>query len=75
MTIRRDHIAGMMLIMFGALKAVGRLRVNPKADEDGNSIDNWEHGQSIWPDILPLPGDLPESLPGIVKGGAPAVGD
>ncbi|MCC6803377.1 MAG: ammonium transporter, partial [Anaerolineae bacterium] len=43
-------------VMFGALKAIGRLRVNKAADEDGNFIDNVEHGQTIWPDILPLPG-------------------
>ncbi len=47
------------VLMFGALKAVKRLRVNPKAEADGNTIDNYEHGQSIWPDILPLPGDAP----------------
>ena len=62
-------------IMFGALKAVGRLRVNPKAEMDGNFIDNYEHGQSIWPDILPLPGEEPAGFK--VKAGstAPAVGD
>lgn len=43
------------VIMFGALKAVKRLRVNPKAEADGNFIDNYEHGQTIWSDILPLP--------------------
>lgn len=46
------------VIMFGALKALKHLRVNPKAEEDGNSIDNYEHGQSVWPDILPLPDDV-----------------
>jgi Amt family ammonium transporter len=46
-------------VMFGALKAVKRLRVNPIAEMDGNFIDNYEHGQTIWPDILPLPGDEP----------------
>jgi len=44
-------------IMFGALKAVKHLRVNPLAEVDGNFIDNYEHGQSIWPDVLSLPGD------------------
>jgi Amt family ammonium transporter len=62
------------LVMFGALKAVGRLRVNAAADADGNFIDNVEHGQTVWPDILPLPGDVAvEAAP--VKRGAPAVGD
>ena len=61
------------VIMFGALKALKRLRVNPKAEEDGNSIDNYEHGQSIWPDILPLPGDV---LPADgARAVSPAVGD
>jgi Amt family ammonium transporter len=61
-------------IMFGALKAVGRLRVNKAADEDGNFIDNVEHGQSVWPDILPLPGSVPVEV--AAKGStARAVGD
>ncbi len=61
-------------IMFGALKAIGRLRVNPKAEMDGNFIDNYEHGQSIWPDILPLPTE--ESLTSVpVRSAAPATGD
>lgn len=60
-------------IMFGALKAVGRLRVNPKAEMDGNFIDNYEHGQSIWPDILPLPDEVP--VEAVAKRTAPAVGD
>jgi ammonium transporter, Amt family len=61
------------VIMFSILKAMGRLRVNPKAEEDGNSIDNYEHGQSIWPDVYPLPGDtLPAET---VRAASPAVGD
>jgi Amt family ammonium transporter len=61
-------------IMFGGLKAIKHLRVNPAAEADGNFIDNYEHGQSIWPDVLPLPGDtvLAESKVGYT---APAVGD
>lgn len=39
-------------LMFGALKAVGRLRVHPDADEIG--IDAYEHGASIWPDIYSI---------------------
>jgi Amt family ammonium transporter len=40
-------------LMFGALKAIGRLRVNPIADTIG--IDVYEHGTSVWPDVLPVP--------------------
>ncbi len=58
--------------MFLGLKAIGRLRVNPKADAVG--IDIYEHGTTVWPDVLPVPEDG-----GMVKGGvtvsAPAVGD
>jgi Amt family ammonium transporter len=43
------------IIMFGGLKALGHLRVNPKAETGNNFIDNYEHGQTIWPDVLPLP--------------------
>lgn len=65
--------AATSLVMFGALKAVNRLRVNPKAEMDGNFIDNYEHGMTIMPDLLPLPDAVIESKP--VKGAAPAVGD
>jgi ammonium transporter, Amt family len=60
------------VIMFGALKALGHLRVNPKAEVDGNFIDAYEHGQTVWPDILPLPDEA-----ALVKSAskAPAVGD
>jgi ammonium transporter, Amt family len=60
-------------IMFAVLKAVKHLRVNPKAEEEGNFIDNYEHGESVWPDILPLPGDDLPTVTAAVK--APAVGD
>ncbi len=60
-------------VMFMALKAVKRLRVNPAAEADGNFIDNYEHGQTIWPDILPLPDDaLPATAARAVS---PAAGD
>jgi Amt family ammonium transporter len=61
-------------IMFGALKAIRHLRVNPAAEADGNFIDNYEHGQSIWPDVLALPDDTvrAEAKVGVT---APAVGD
>lgn len=41
------------VLMFGALKAVGRLRVHHDADVVG--IDVYEHGASLWPDVLPVP--------------------
>ncbi len=45
-------------LMFGGLKVINRLRVSPLAETDGNFIDNYEHGQTIWPDILALPDDV-----------------
>jgi ammonium transporter, Amt family len=62
------------VIMFAGLKAIKRLRVNPKAEMDGNFIDNYEHGESIWPDILDLPGDSPSPAAASVRT-APAAGD
>lgn len=59
-------------LMFLGLKAVGRLRVNKKADEIG--IDIYEHGTTVWPDILPVPGDE-APVPGTTAATAPAVGD
>ncbi|MDX2137125.1 MAG: hypothetical protein SF123_03450 [Chloroflexota bacterium] len=56
--------------MFGALKVINRLRVSSKADAIG--IDVYEHGASIWPDVLPHPDDVVET--GSPKK-APAVGD
>jgi len=58
-------------LMFGLLKVINRLRVAKKGDEIG--IDFYEHGASVWPDVLPVPGEEP-----MVKGAtakAPAVGD
>lgn len=49
-------IAG--VIMFSIIKALGILRIPAKAEEIG--IDAYEHGQSNWPDVLPLP-DAPIS--------------
>lgn len=43
-------------VMFLALKALGVLRIPAKAEASG--IDAYEHGASVWPDILPIPGDL-----------------
>lgn len=39
-------------IMFGALKAINRLRVDKVADAIG--IDAYEHQASLWPDVLPM---------------------
>ncbi len=39
-------------LMFGGLKAIGRLRVNPEAD--GIGIDAYEHGASVWPDVYAI---------------------
>ncbi|MBL8117558.1 MAG: ammonium transporter [Anaerolineae bacterium] len=55
-------VGGTSFVMFAALKAVGRLRVNPKAEMEGNFIDAYEHGQTIWPDILALPDETPEGV-------------
>ena len=41
------------LIMFGGLRMMGLLRMHSEADLAG--IDAYEHGASIWPDVLPLP--------------------
>ena len=39
-------------LMFGSIKALGLLRVNPEADRIG--IDVYEHGASAWPDVYPI---------------------
>ncbi|MEE3715633.1 ammonium transporter [Tumidithrix elongata RA019] len=39
-------------LMFGTLKMLGLLRVNPEADRVG--IDVYEHGASVWPDVYPI---------------------
>ncbi len=67
--------AATTLVMFAVLKAVGRLRVNPKAEMDGNFIDNYEHGQTIWPDLLPLPGDSAVKSGTMSAKVSPAAGD
>lgn len=58
------------VIMWTIIKALGILRAPDKALEIG--IDVYEHGQTVWPDILPLPDET------IVEGGhraTSAVGD
>jgi ammonium transporter, Amt family len=42
------------LLMFGVLKALGRLRAAPEADVYG--IDAHEHGATVWPDVLNIDG-------------------
>ncbi|NWF68117.1 MAG: ammonium transporter [Chloroflexi bacterium] len=39
------------LVMFGALKAIGRLRVSSVVDDVKVFIDDYEHAASIWPDV------------------------
>ena len=63
------------VVMFLGLKAIKKLRVNPKAEMDGNFIDNYEHGESIWPDVLTLPGDAPAMADMPARKTAPAAGD
>jgi Amt family ammonium transporter len=60
------------VVMFGALKAINRLRVSSKVDEVNLFIDDYEHGASIWPDVAPPRTESP-SL-GVTQQ-APAVGD
>jgi Amt family ammonium transporter len=57
------------IIMFMAIKAIGKLRIPAKAEEMG--IDLYEHGATLWPDVSPHPEDMP------TEGGkrAPAMGD
>jgi len=43
---------GTSFIMFGALKAMNRLRVDKVADTIG--IDAYEHQASLWPDVFPM---------------------
>lgn len=43
------------VIMWLVVKALGILRVSDKAMEMG--LDVYEHGQTNWPDVLPMPGD------------------
>lgn len=40
------------VLMFGALKAAGLLRMHSEAEEIG--IDAYEHGATLWPNVLPL---------------------
>lgn len=60
-------------VMFGALKAVGRLHVDKLADVI--SIDVYEHGASVWPDVLPVPESLSTVTTGKSTQVAAATGD
>lgn len=44
-------------LLFSALKAAGLLRMPAEADAVG--IDVYEHGATLWPDILPIPESAP----------------
>lgn len=56
-------------ILFGLLKGAGILRIPPEADVIG--IDAYEHGATVWPDVLPAAdGDAPGGV-----SSAPATGD
>jgi Amt family ammonium transporter len=44
-------------VMFFALKSLGLLRIPAKAEAMG--IDVYEHGATLWPDVLPFPEDMP----------------
>lgn len=58
--------------MFKAIDLLGLLRM-PKA-ADGVGIDAYEHGASVWPDVLPLPEDSGDMAAGDAAA-APAAGD
>lgn len=58
-------------IMWFVLKALGVLRAPDKALEMG--LDFYEHGQSNWPDVLPMPDDVIST--GGTRAPSPAVGD
>ncbi len=60
------------VIMWTILKVLGILRISDHAMEMG--IDVYEHGQTNWPDVLPMPGEMVAEAMSI-KHNAPAVGD
>ena len=45
-------IIAFSFLMFGSLKALRRLRVDPKANHIG--INAYEHGASVWPDVYAI---------------------
>lgn len=58
-------------IMWLILKALGILRLSDAAMDMG--IDVYEHGQTNWPDVLPMPGESVSSAGTVAP--SPAVGD
>jgi ammonium transporter, Amt family len=62
------------VVMFGVLKAVGRLRVSKKVDDVDVFIDDYEHGQAIMPDVRPAAA-VPMSGSVVTGKAAPAAGD
>lgn len=62
------------VVMFGALKALGRLRVSKKVDDVNVFIDDFEHGAVIMPDVRP-PTVVSESGAVLSGKAAPAAGD
>ncbi|MBE0702043.1 MAG: ammonium transporter, partial [Afipia sp.] len=58
------------VVVFGILKSMGKLRIPAKAEAMG--IDAYEHGASVWPDVLVIAGESTEV--GSPKK-APAAGD
>lgn len=57
-------------VLFAAIKALGVLRIPAHGTAIG--IDAYEHGASVWPDVLPMPEDVGVDA---VKRTAPALGD
>jgi ammonium transporter, Amt family len=63
--------AVMAYVMFTALKAVNLLRVHAAGDVLG--IDAFEHGTSVWPDVLTMPSLVtPKQMPTAKAKTAPA---
>jgi Amt family ammonium transporter len=59
------------LITFSVVKAMGQLRIPEKAEAMG--IDAYEHGATVWPDVLAHPDDMPTESG--ARSTAPAAGD
>lgn len=60
-------------IMFGALRAVGLLRMPANANMVG--IDVYEHGATMMPDLLPMTESVPIAGSDVLGAKSPAVGD
>ncbi len=66
-------MGGTSVVLFMIIKALGVLRIPDKGSVIG--IDAYEHGASVWPDVLPLPGDGPLAGSESLGAKAPAAGD